>query len=67
MSIRICATGPGIASTEKLFEPLQKGADATGLGLFLSHAFMRPFGGDLRSEAPGCCFIIKLPIAGILK
>ena len=65
-SIRVCDTGPGIAPTEKLFQPLQKGADATGLGLFLSRAFMRSFGGDLRydPEAPGCCFVIELAIAG---
>jgi PAS domain S-box-containing protein len=65
-SVRFCDTGPGIASVEKLFQPLQKGADATGLGLFLSRAFMRSFGGDLTYDggAPGCCFIIKLAIAG---
>ncbi len=65
--IRFCDTGPGIARTEKLFQPLQKGAEATGLGLFLSRAFMRSFGGDLRydPEGPGCCFVIELPIAGI--
>ena len=51
--IRFCDTGPGIAPTEKLFQPLQKGADATGLGLFLSRAFMRSFGGDLRYDPRG--------------
>jgi PAS domain S-box-containing protein len=66
-SIRVCDTGPGIARTEKLFQPLQKGAEAAGLGLFLSRAFMRSFGGDLRHEpdAPGCCFVIELAIGGI--
>jgi signal transduction histidine kinase len=71
-SIRFCDTGPGLLSAEKLFQPLQKGADATGLGLFLSRAFMRSFGGDLRYEyphaeasgAPGCCFVIELVVAG---
>jgi signal transduction histidine kinase len=65
-SIRFCDTGPGLPSVENLFEPLQKGADATGLGLFLSRAFMRSFGGDLRYDAgaPGCCFVIELAIAG---
>ncbi len=67
VSMRVCDNGPGIASTEKLFQPLQKGADSTGLGLFLSRAFMRSFSGDLRHDpqAPGCCFIIELAIAGI--
>jgi len=68
-SIRICDTGPGIGPTEKLFQPLQKGADTTGLGLFLSRAFMRSFGGDLRydPETPGCCFVIELAVAGIVE
>jgi PAS domain S-box-containing protein len=68
-SIRVCDTGPGIAPTEKLFQPLQKGAEATGLGLFLSRAFMRSFGGDLRYDpkAPGCCFVIELSIAGMAE
>ncbi len=51
VSIKFCDTGPGIPSIEKLFQPLQQGADATGLGLFLSRAFVRSFGGDLRYEA----------------
>jgi PAS domain S-box-containing protein len=66
-SIRVCDTGPGVVAPEKLFQPLQKGAEAAGLGLFLSRAFMRSFRGDLRydPEAPGCCFVIELAIAGI--
>jgi signal transduction histidine kinase len=65
-SIKFCDTGPGIASSEHLFEPLQKGSDATGLGLFLSRAFMRSFGGDLRYDPASqeCCFVVDLPIAG---
>jgi PAS domain S-box-containing protein len=65
VSVRVCDTGPGIAPTEKLFQPLQKGADATGLGLFLSRAFVRSFGGDLRyePEAQGCCFVIELAVS----
>ena len=64
--IRVTDTGPGIASTERLFQPLQKGADSTGLGLFLSRAFMRSFRGDLRHDpqSSGCCFVIELAVAG---
>jgi PAS domain S-box-containing protein len=67
VSMRVCDNGPGIASPEKLFQPLQKGAESTGLGLFLSRALMRSFGGDLSHDpdAPGCCFVIELAIAGI--
>jgi len=62
VSIRVADSGPGIAPGQKLFQPLQKGADATGLGLYLSRAFMRSFRGDLRHDAsaPGCCFVIEL-------
>ncbi len=62
VSIRVADSGPGIAPGQKLFQPLQKGADATGLGLYLSRAFMRSFRGDLRHDAsqPGCCFIVEL-------
>lgn len=69
VTIRVADTGPGIASPEKLFQPLQKGAEATGLGLFLSRAFMRSLRGDLRydPEGPGCCFMIELAIADIAE
>ena len=43
VSIRFTDTGPGVPAGQKVFQPLQKGADATGLGLYLSRAFMRSF------------------------
>jgi len=63
--IRFTDTGPGIPAGQKIFQPLQKGADATGLGLYLSRAFMRSFQGDLRhdSQHPGCSFVLELAIA----
>ena len=65
VSIRVADTGPGVGSVEKLFQPFQRGADSTGLGLFLSRAFVRSFRGDLRhdSTAPGCAFVVDLAIA----
>ena len=62
VSIRVSDSGPGIPPGQTLFQPLQKGADATGLGLYLSRAFMRSFRGDLRHDASdaGCCFVIEL-------
>lgn len=62
VSIRVADNGPGIAKPEHLFQPLQRGADASGLGLYLSRAFMRSFRGDLRYEptAAGCCFILEM-------
>jgi PAS domain S-box-containing protein len=66
VSIRVTDTGPGIASAEKLFQPFQKGADSTGLGLYLSRAFVRSFHGDLRYDPveSGCAFVIDLAAAG---
>ena len=54
--------GGGIEHPEQLFHPFQDGAQATGLGLYLSRAFMRSFGGDLRYRAvPGAaCFVVEL-------
>ena len=65
VSIRITDSGPGIPPGRKLFQPLQKGAEATGLGLYLSRAFMRSFRGDLRHdpEQSGCSFVLELAAA----
>ena len=63
--VRVSDNGPGIPTGHKLFQPLQKGADATGLGLYLSRAFMRSFRGDLRHDAAhaGASFMIDLATA----
>jgi len=64
--VRVSDSGPGIQSPDKLFQPFQKGADSTGLGLYLSRAFVRSFHGDLRHDpaVPGCSFVIELAVAG---
>ncbi len=55
-------TGGGVRNPERLFRPFQQGAQATGLGLYLSRAFMRSFRGDLRYEPEpgGSSFIVEL-------
>jgi PAS domain S-box-containing protein len=66
VSVRIRDTGCGVANPERLFRPFQPGAQATGLGLYLSRAFMRSFRGDLRFEPEphGASFIVELsPVA----
>jgi signal transduction histidine kinase len=65
VSIRFTDSGPGIAPGKRLFQPLQKGADGAGLGLYLSRAFMRSFRGDLRHDpnCPGCSFLLDLAVA----
>ena len=62
VAIRFQDTGVGIASPHNLFRPFQSGSDATGLGLYMSRAIMRSFGGDLAYEetAQGCCFAVLL-------
>lgn len=66
VAIRFTDTGGGVAHPELLFRPFQEGAQGTGLGLYLSRAFMREFGGDLRYEAApaGSIFIVLLARAG---
>lgn len=54
--------GGGVDKPEQLFHPFQAGAQQSGLGLYLSRAFMRSFGGELRYKPlPGrACFIVEL-------
>jgi signal transduction histidine kinase len=64
VSIRVADSGPGPAAADHLFQPFQKGAACTGLGLYVSRALVRSFRGDLRYEPdPGCTFVIDLPKA----
>ena len=62
VAIRFCDTGTGVTHPERLFRPFQEEAQATGLGLYLSRAFMRSFKGDLRYEpgTEGSTFVVEL-------
>jgi two-component system, LuxR family, sensor kinase FixL len=54
--------GGGVVHPEHLFRPFQDGAEASGLGLYLSRAFVRSFGGEL-AYLPipnGACFTVNL-------
>lgn len=55
-------TGPGIADPQVLFRAFQREAEATGLGLYVSRALMKSFGGDLsfRPSEHGCTFAVTL-------
>ena len=65
VTIRFEDTGIGVASPENLFRPFQRGAESSGLGLDVSRAIMRSFGGELSYEprSAGCCFAVVLPFA----
>ena len=58
-------SGGGVDHPEHLFRPFQAGAEATGLGLYLSRAFVHSFGGELRYRPieNGACFIVELNAA----
>jgi two-component system sensor kinase FixL len=60
--VEVVDNGGGVAHPEHLFHPFQAGAEATGLGLYLSQAFLRTFSGEL-SYLPvpgGACFTVSL-------
>ncbi|MGB8065993.1 MAG: ATP-binding protein [Candidatus Sulfotelmatobacter sp.] len=62
--IRFEDTGIGVASPENLFRPFQPGATSSGIGLYISRAIMRSFGGELVYEprSKGSCFAVVLPL-----
>jgi PAS domain S-box-containing protein len=61
--IRVSDNGPGIAAADRLFQPFQPGASSTGLGLFVSRAIIRTYGGELHQtqQMGECSFIVELP------
>ncbi len=65
VTVRFFDTGPGVAHPAELFEPFQPGAQASGLGLYLSRTFVRSFQGDVHYEPvpEGCCFSVSLMLA----
>ncbi len=62
VTIRFIDSGPGVAHPERLFAPFQEGAQASGLGLYLSRTFARVFKGDVDYEpqSEGSCFVVTL-------
>lgn len=63
--IRFEDSGPGMADPQVLFRAFQRDAQATGLGLYVSRALMKSFGGDLSFEPTesGCTFAVTLQAA----
>lgn len=60
--IRFEDNGPGISDPQSLFRAFQRDAEASGLGLYVSRALMKSFGGDLSFERVerGCMFAVTL-------
>lgn len=65
VTVRFIDSGSGVANPAQLFEPFQPGAQASGLGLYLSRTFVRAFQGDIEHEPQpaGCCFAVILALA----
>jgi signal transduction histidine kinase len=61
-TVRFRDTGPGVSDPARLFQPFQEGADVNGMGLYVSRAILRSYGGELRyeREAAGACFAVEL-------
>jgi two-component system, LuxR family, sensor kinase FixL len=66
VAVRFIDSGPGVANPQRLFAPFQPGAQASGLGLYLSRTFVRAFRGDVEYEPlpEGSCFAVTLTLAG---
>jgi two-component system, LuxR family, sensor kinase FixL len=60
--ITFADNGRGVQNPELLFRPFQANSKATGLGLYLSRALMRSFGGDLSYEPSdeGASFTVEI-------
>ena len=65
LQIALEDTGPGLPPGRPPFQPFQSAADQVGLGLFISRAMLRSYGGDLRHEARtgACRFVADLQVA----
>lgn len=62
VAVRFEDSGTGIADPSNLFRPFCEDAQGSGLGLYVSRALVRSFGGDLVYEhrERGCCFAVVL-------
>jgi len=60
--MRFKDSGRGVIHPERLFQPFQMGAEEVGLGLFVSRAIVRAFGGELYFEpsTSGCTMCLRL-------
>jgi two-component system, LuxR family, sensor kinase FixL len=60
--VEFADNGCGVTHPEHLFRPFQDGAESSGLGLYLSRAFLRSFGGGIRylPLSSGACFVVNL-------
>jgi two-component system, LuxR family, sensor kinase FixL len=60
--VRFHDSGPGIRDPENLFQPFQRAAAGSGLGLYVSRLIVRSYNGELSFERQprGSCFVVEL-------
>jgi C4-dicarboxylate-specific signal transduction histidine kinase len=65
--VRFSDNGSGVAVPDHLFQPFKSGSSSSGLGLYVSRAILRTFGGELKHERRGLetCFVVELPAADV--
>jgi PAS domain S-box-containing protein len=63
--LRLTDSGPGVVAPEQLFQAFRSANDGAGLGLYISRALLRSYGGDLRFEpaSSGTSFVVELQMA----
>jgi signal transduction histidine kinase len=61
--VSVIDSGIGVRDPSILFQPFRPDADGSGLGLYISRAVVRTFGGDLEYVPVdrGCRFDVILP------
>ena len=63
--VRFNDSGPGPANVDHLFRAFQKQSNGSGLGLYISRAMLRGYGGDVTFESAeeGTCFRVDILVA----
>jgi len=67
LTLLLCVadSGQGVADPSTLFEPFKSETGHTGIGLYISRAILRSYGGNLKYEPSerGATFILELALA----
>ncbi|MEO8097321.1 MAG: ATP-binding protein [Acidobacteriota bacterium] len=60
-------SGVGISDPDVLFQPFRSPSGTAGLGLYISRALLRRYGGDVQYDpaVPGARFIVEVPLYGV--
>lgn len=67
VTIAVSDNGPGVSEPRQIFQAFRSHSGSSGLGLYVSRAIIKSFGGELEyvPTEQGCRFEIVLPVAGV--